>query len=33
MAATTGDTLARAICGEPANIDLAPFSFERFVKG
>lgn len=30
MSATSGDILARAICGEPSNIDLAPFSFERF---
>ena len=30
MSATAGDILARAICGEPSNIDLAPFSFERF---
>jgi D-amino-acid dehydrogenase len=30
MSATTGDILARAICGEPSNIDLAPFSCERF---
>jgi glycine/D-amino acid oxidase-like deaminating enzyme len=32
MSATSGDILARAICGEPSNIDLAPFSFERFVR-
>jgi glycine/D-amino acid oxidase-like deaminating enzyme len=30
MSATSGDILARAICGEPSNIDLAPFSFQRF---
>ena len=30
MSATSGDILARAICGEPSNIDLAPFSFEQF---
>jgi D-amino-acid dehydrogenase len=30
MSATSGDILARAICGEPSNIDLAPFSFARF---
>jgi glycine/D-amino acid oxidase-like deaminating enzyme len=30
MSATSGNILARAICGEPSNIDLAPFSFERF---
>ena len=30
MSATSGDILARAICGEPSNIDLAPFSFDRF---
>ena len=30
MSATSGDILARAICGEPSNIDLAPLSFERF---
>jgi glycine/D-amino acid oxidase-like deaminating enzyme len=30
MSATSGDILARAICGEPSNIDLAPFSFGRF---
>jgi glycine/D-amino acid oxidase-like deaminating enzyme len=30
MSAPSGDILARAICGEPSNIDLAPFSFARF---
>ncbi len=30
MSAPSGDILARAICGEPSNIDLAPLSFERF---
>jgi glycine/D-amino acid oxidase-like deaminating enzyme len=30
MSATSGDILARAICGEPSNIDLAPLSFARF---
>jgi glycine/D-amino acid oxidase-like deaminating enzyme len=30
MSAASGDILARAICGEPSNIDLAPFSFARF---
>jgi glycine/D-amino acid oxidase-like deaminating enzyme len=30
MSATSGDVLARAISGEPSNIDLKPFSFERF---
>lgn len=30
MSATSGDILARAIRGEPSNIDLAPFSFARF---
>ncbi|MPZ39772.1 MAG: FAD-dependent oxidoreductase [Rhizobiales bacterium] len=30
MSAVSGDILARAIRGEPSNIDLAPFSFERF---
>jgi glycine/D-amino acid oxidase-like deaminating enzyme len=30
MSAVSGDILARAICGEPTNIDLAPFGFERF---
>jgi glycine/D-amino acid oxidase-like deaminating enzyme len=30
MSATSGDILARAICGEPSNIDLAPYSHERF---
>jgi glycine/D-amino acid oxidase-like deaminating enzyme len=30
MSATSGDILARTICGEPSNIDLAPFAFERF---
>jgi glycine/D-amino acid oxidase-like deaminating enzyme len=30
MSAPSGDILARAIRGEPANIDLAPFSFARF---
>jgi glycine/D-amino acid oxidase-like deaminating enzyme len=30
MAAVSGDILARAICREPSNIDLAPFSFTRF---
>jgi glycine/D-amino acid oxidase-like deaminating enzyme len=32
MSAVSGDILARAICGEPSNIDLAPLSFERFGK-
>jgi D-amino-acid dehydrogenase len=32
MSATSGDILARAICGEPSNIDLAPLSFERFER-
>lgn len=30
MSATSGDILARVICGEPSNIDLGPLSFERF---
>jgi len=30
MSAPSGDILARAICGEPSNIDLKPLSFERF---
>jgi D-amino-acid dehydrogenase len=30
MSAISGDILARAICGAPTNIDLAPLSFERF---
>jgi glycine/D-amino acid oxidase-like deaminating enzyme len=30
MSAVSGDILARAICGEPSNIDLAPYSYERF---
>jgi glycine/D-amino acid oxidase-like deaminating enzyme len=30
MSARSGEILARAIRGEPSNIDLAPFSFERF---
>ncbi len=30
MSAPSGDILARASCGEPSNIDLAPLSFERF---
>jgi D-amino-acid dehydrogenase len=30
MSASSGDILARAISGEPSNIDLAPFSFARF---
>jgi D-amino-acid dehydrogenase len=30
MSATSGDILARAVCGEPSNIDLAPLSHERF---
>jgi glycine/D-amino acid oxidase-like deaminating enzyme len=30
MSAVCGDLLARAIRGEPANIDLKPFSFARF---
>jgi D-amino-acid dehydrogenase len=30
MSATSGDILARAIRGEPSNIDLAPLSFARF---
>jgi glycine/D-amino acid oxidase-like deaminating enzyme len=33
MSAVSGDILARAICGEPSNIDLAPFSFARFNGG
>jgi len=33
MSATSGDILARAICGEPSNIDLAPLSFARFGSG
>jgi D-amino-acid dehydrogenase len=32
MSATSGDILARAICGEPSNIDMAPFSFARFSR-
>jgi D-amino-acid dehydrogenase len=32
MSATSGELLARAICGEPSNIDLAPLSFERFER-
>jgi hypothetical protein len=30
MSAMSGDILACAIRGEPSNIDLAPFAFERF---
>lgn len=30
MSAPSGDILARAICREPSNIDLAPLSFARF---
>jgi glycine/D-amino acid oxidase-like deaminating enzyme len=30
MSASNGDILARAICGEPSNIDLTPFSYQRF---
>ena len=30
MSAVSGEILARAIRGEPSNIDLAPFSYERF---
>jgi glycine/D-amino acid oxidase-like deaminating enzyme len=30
MSATSGDILARAIRGEPSNIDLAPLSYARF---
>jgi D-amino-acid dehydrogenase len=30
MSAASGDILARAIRGEPSNIDLAPLSFARF---
>jgi D-amino-acid dehydrogenase len=33
MSATSGEILARAICGEPSNIDLAPLSFARFGSG
>jgi len=33
MSAATGDILARAIRGEPSNIDLAPFSLARFATG
>jgi glycine/D-amino acid oxidase-like deaminating enzyme len=33
MSAVSGDILARAICDEPSNIDLAPFSFARFANG
>lgn len=32
MSAASGDILARALCGEPSNIDLAPFSFARFSR-
>jgi D-amino-acid dehydrogenase len=32
MSATSGDILARVICGEPSNIDLAPLSFARFAR-
>jgi D-amino-acid dehydrogenase len=32
MSASSGDILARAICGEPSNIDLAPMSFARFAR-
>jgi hypothetical protein len=32
MSATSGDLLARAICGEPSNINLTPLSFERFER-
>ena len=32
MSAVSGDILARAICREPSNLDLAPFSFARFDK-
>jgi glycine/D-amino acid oxidase-like deaminating enzyme len=32
MSAVSGEILARAICGEPSNIDLAPFSFARFAR-
>jgi glycine/D-amino acid oxidase-like deaminating enzyme len=30
MSAVSGDIIARAVGGEPSNIDLAPFSFARF---
>jgi glycine/D-amino acid oxidase-like deaminating enzyme len=30
MSAASGDILARAIRGEPSNIDLEPFSYRRF---
>ncbi|MDQ8727693.1 FAD-dependent oxidoreductase [Bradyrhizobium sp. LHD-71] len=30
MSATTSEMLARAVCGEPSNVDLAPFSADRF---
>jgi glycine/D-amino acid oxidase-like deaminating enzyme len=30
MSASSGDILARAICGEPSNIDLTAFSYLRF---
>ena len=30
MSAPSGDILARAVCGEPSNIDIEPFSFARF---
>ncbi len=32
MSAVSGDILARAIRGEPSNIDLKPFSFARFAR-
>lgn len=32
MSAVSGDILARAIRGEPSNIDLKPFSFARFER-
>lgn len=32
-AAVTGDAVARAICGEPAAVDLQPFSAARFGAG
>ena len=30
MSAKSGEVVARAICREPSNLDLAPFSFARF---
>lgn len=32
MSAVSGDIIARAVRGEPSNIDLTPFSYERFAR-